>query len=139
MVGQLVSVTICEGNESRFFVENSDTNTEPEFFTTTEDEEYTTDGGGAMSDSLANNLNNNKSNANRPESPELKDVIVGRVYSYDYLVKLLILKTVVNAGTAEETFADSVMINARNIKHIELLEPLNQQKDQNEDEVDEDS
>ena len=27
-----------------------------------------------------------------------------------------------NPGTAEESYADSVMINARNIKHVELLE-----------------
>ena len=71
-------------------------------------------------------------------------MIIGRVYSYDYSVKLLILsmylpfyihidqlfydllcvviETVHNPGTPEETYADSVMVNARNIKHVEILE-----------------
>ena len=37
---------------------------------------------------------------------------------------LLFIETVHNAGTTEETFSDSVMINARNIKHCELVEPV---------------
>ena len=61
-------------------------------------------------------------------------MVIGRVYSYDYSVKLLILskssfnliefvvETVHNPGTPEETYADSVMINARNIKNVEILE-----------------
>lgn len=58
----------------------------------------------------------------RGQSPEPQDTIVGRVYSYDYIVKLLILKTVNNPGTPEETYADSVMINVRNIKNVEVLD-----------------
>ena len=54
--------------------------------------------------------------------PEPQDTFVGRVYSYDYTFKLLILKTVRNPGTPEESYADSIMINTRNIKHVELLE-----------------
>ena len=37
---------------------------------------------------------------------------------------LLFIETVHNAGTTEEAFSDSVMINARNIKHCELVEPV---------------
>ena len=37
---------------------------------------------------------------------------------------LLFIETVHNAGTTEETFSDSVMINARNIKHCEIVEPV---------------
>ena len=55
--------------------------------------------------------------------PEPQDTFVGRVYSYDYTFKLLILKSVRNPGTPEESYADSIMINTRNIKHVELLEP----------------
>ena len=55
-------------------------------------------------------------------NPEPPETIVGRVYSYDNIFKLVIIKTVRNAGTAEETFADSVMINARNIKNLEIIE-----------------
>ena len=78
--------------------------------------------------------------------PGDSDVVIGRVYSYDYSVKLLILsklvmaeppthrttdfnsfvivlsETVHNPGTPEESYADSVMINARNIRNVEILE-----------------
>ena len=47
---------------------------------------------------------------------------MGRVYSYDNTYKLLILKTVTKPATPEEAFSDSVMINARNIKHCEIFE-----------------
>ena len=68
---------------------------------------------------------------------EPQDIFVGRVYSYDSTFKLLILskyptkprfilifhtETVINPGTPDEAFADSIMINARNIKHMEPYE-----------------
>ena len=78
MVGQLISVTLCDGTEPRFY-DNSDTNTEPEPMTTEDEEETASNYGGTA---LARN---------RGESPEPRDTIVGRVYSYDFVVKLLIL------------------------------------------------
>jgi len=125
MVGQLVSVTICDGREATFLDNYSDTNTETEHLTTTEDEDdFDIDSRLGLSNS-------------RGGSPEPQDVIVGRVYSYDYIVKLLILskpnicqanldlETVNNPGTPEESYADSVMISARNIKNVEVLESGN--------------
>ena len=67
---------------------------------------------------------------------EHQDTYVGRVYSYDSTFKLLILsksfchkscdsiviETVVNPGTPDEAFADSLMINARNIKQMEPID-----------------
>jgi hypothetical protein len=65
------------------------------------------------------------------------DVLIGRVYSYDFSVKLLFLsksyflssnylpcltEIVSNPGTAEEKFANLATVNSRNIKSIELLE-----------------
>ena len=75
MVGQLVAVTICDGREARFAPENSDTNTETEAFTTEDDDEMAFNGEGY----------------NDSNSPMPLEVVVGRVYSYDYIVKLLIL------------------------------------------------
>lgn len=77
MVGTLVSITLCDGNEPRFF-DNSDTNTDTEPITTEDDEE---------GDSDSRTGNSNK----RGQSPKPQDTIIGRVYSYDYIVKILIL------------------------------------------------
>lgn len=124
MVGQLVQVTICDGYETRFTADadTSDTNTETDLTdfqaTTTEDD----------TDAETNQVQFGQLGL------EHQDVVIGRVYSYDYSVKLLILskssfnliefvvETVHNPGTPEETYADSVMINARNIKNVEILE-----------------
>ena len=109
MTGQLIQVTLRDGREPKSnLTDTSDTNTETDQFTTTtedDDEDYF-----------------EPAARHRSESPEPQDIIIGRVYSYDSTYKLLILKTVQKAGTAEETFSDSVMINARNIKHCEIVE-----------------
>ena len=60
------------------------------------------------------------------------DTIIGRIYNYDYAVKLLTLskeivvvsdyalETVVNPNTPEERFTDTVLVNSRNIKDVRL-------------------
>jgi len=46
---------------------------------------------------------------------------VGRIYSYDYGIKLLVLKLVGNPGTSSEYYKESVILNARNIIQFESL------------------